>query len=247
VKLLRSLFLGSLGVCLLAPACGRIDTEVGAERLPDAASPDAPPARSIYLEAESGLLTGFTIEEDPAASNGEYILPPPGIESKNAPGGATAEYAFTLGSAATYLLWARIHAPGASNNSFWIAVDGEPPYLWYLSTGVIWYWGPVTHGTDYGHPVQYPLAAGPHRLVVYNAVPDVSLDRLYITTPGDVPPGNTTPCDPPHSIQLADGGCEPSCGSYGKTTCGAACAGQTALYAYDCAVCCFAPSDAGAD
>ena len=67
-----------------------------------------------------------------------------------------------------------------------------------------------------------------------------------------MPPGNDTPCTPPHSIQLA-GVCQPSCGSEHGTTCGVPqCKGQTPLPAYDCDICCVAPvldasvaSDAG--
>jgi hypothetical protein len=234
------------GPWLLALACGRFETSVGAEFAGDsaAAGPDGQGPAAVYLEAESGKLSGFTIETDPTASGGEYILPPPGSQSPLVPGDATAEYAFELASPATYLLWGRIHAPGALNNAFWVTVDNGPSYRWQLSTGVVWFWGPVTSGTDYGNPIQYALDAGSHRLVIRNATPGVGLDRLYVTVPGDVPPGNDTPCNPPNSIQLADGGCEPSCGSHGSTTCGAPCAGLPALASYDCAVCCLAPAAA---
>ncbi len=221
--------------CLLGLACGRVDTSVGT--LP----------QSMYVEAESGNLSGFTIEMDPAASGGQYILPPPGTQSLVVPGIASAEYTFASASGA-YLVWGRIRAPGAENNAFWVTMDDGPSYLWHLSTGVIWYWGFVTNGTDYTHPIAFTLDAGTHRLVFRNADPDVGLDRLYVTSLGDVPPGNATPCDPPNSIQLVDGGCEPSCGSQLNTTCGAACAGQPTLVSYDCAVCCHVPAaaDAGA-
>jgi hypothetical protein len=239
--------LAAAGPCLLELACGRVETNVGAEFAPDsAAGSDGQAPVPVYLEAESGKLSGFTIETDPAASGGEYILPPAGSQSLLVPGSATAEYAFVLTRPATYLVWGRIHAPGALNNAFWVTVDNGPSYRWQLSTGVVWFWGPVTSGTDYRNPIPFALDAGSHRLVFRNSTPGVGLDRIYVTVPGDVPPGNDTPCNPPDSIQLADGGCEPSCGSHGSTTCGAACAGQPALTSYDCAVCCLVP-EAGAD
>jgi hypothetical protein len=147
-----------------------------------------------------------------------------------------------------YFVWGRIRAPGAENNAFWVTMDKGPSYLWHLSTGVIWYWGRVTDGTDYTHPISFQLDAGPHELVVRNAEPQVGLDRLYVTSRGDTPvPRNDTPCDPPNSIQLEDGGCEPSCGSHASTTCGAdACAGQPVLASYDCVVCCHDPDAADA-
>jgi hypothetical protein len=232
-----------VGLFLTASACGRIETVVG-ELARDSGAPV-----SVYLEAESGRLAGgFTIETDPAASGGKYILPPAGVQSPQSPGNASAEYVFSVQSSRTYLLWGRIRAPTVSSNSFWVSMDDGPSSIWHLSTGVIWFWGTVTSGTDYTQPNQYPLSAGTHRLVFRNAADGVGLDILYVTVPGDMPPGNHTPCQPPNSIELADGGCEPSCGSHGRdTTCGQlACAGQPALPAYDCFICCFA-SDAGPD
>jgi hypothetical protein len=238
------------GVCLLAAAlvlsaCGRVETVVGAELGNGLVT-------SVYFEAESGQLSGgFTIQTDPDASGGKYILPPAGVDATQSPGAASAKYTFNVGLSATYLLWGRIHSPGALNNSFWLRIDDGPFYQWRLSTGVIWFWGAVHSGTDYGHPIPFLLAAGTHRLEIRNSEPDVGLDRLYVTADGDVPPGNTTPCNPPHSIQLVDGGCEPSCGSHGDTTCGSTqCAGQMPLVAYDCYICCHVPdggADAGAD
>jgi hypothetical protein len=221
-----------------ALGCGREDIQVGAEV---ASAP-------MYIEAENGRLSGaFTVESDPLASGGKYILSPPVASSIDASGGATAEYWFRTRQAGAYFIWGRIQAPGAANNSFWVTVDASPPILWKLSTGVIWFWGRLTSGTDYGHPIEYALGAGLHRIVFGGADPGVGLDRLYVTVPGDVPPGNDTPCDPPNSIQLADGGCQASCGTLKGTTCGSNfCAGLTPLPAYDCAVCCRVPDDGGA-
>ena len=231
----------------LVLGCGRIETTIGVEFGEDAG---VPKPVSVYIEAESGKLSGFTIETDPSASGGKYILPPPGAWSLQGPGTASAEYTFSTNVAGTYFLWGRIHSPDAEHNTFWVSVDGGPFRQWRLSTGVIWFWGATTSGLDYGHPIPYALDAGGHRIDFRNSAPGVGLDILYVTVPGDIPPGNDTPCHPPHSIQLADGGCEPSCGSHGNTyvdtMCGTGCTGQPLLVAYDCSICCFI-HDAGPD
>jgi hypothetical protein len=219
-------------------ACGRVDTTVGAEI---AAAP-------VYIEAEDGQLSGgFIVESDPTASGGEYILPP-AVTSTDAPGAAAAEYVFRANQPGSYVVWGRIHGPGASNNSFWITVDGVETVgietiRWRLSTGVIWYWAPLTRDTDYGDPVVFQLDAGIHHLAFRNCEPGVGLDRLYITTAafdgGGIEPPNHTKCDPPNSIQLADASCQDSCGSLLGSTCGAqVCAGFVPLPAYDCTFCC---------
>jgi hypothetical protein len=88
----------------------------------------------------------------------------------------------------------------------------------------------------------FRLHKGQLELVIANAVERALLDRLYITAQGAEPPGNTTPCNPPHSIEVA-GQCLASCGSVLGNQCGAqTCAGRPLLDAYDCSVCCHIPA-----
>jgi hypothetical protein len=92
--------------------------------------------------------------------------------------------------------------------------------------------------------MRFHLTAGAHELLVANNVPNARLDRLYITSFGDQPPGNTTMCHPPHSIDLGDSECHLSCGVQAKpnmpTTCD--CGTRTDYFeAYDCTgkKCCY--------
>jgi hypothetical protein len=225
--LLASAWLGALG-------CEPVDTQVGAEI---ASVP-------VEIEAEDGVLSGgFTVETDPQASGGKFIAPP-AVASIDSPGSATAVYAFrTTAPHGIYVIWGRIHGPGPfPDNSFWVSVDGPPSTStqWRLSTGIVWWWGPITRDTDYGTPIQYPLDAGLHHLFIRNSASDVGLDRLSIqVAPGHIPPGNDKTCDPPNTIELEAGSCSPSCGYLLGTVCGAqACAGFVPLPSYDCIVCC---------
>jgi hypothetical protein len=195
----------------------------------------------LYLEAEDGELSGgFTIVDDPTASNGQGIAPPVGVASLDQPGQARARYTFNITTPATYLVWGRIHSPDAIHNTFWIQLDGATWYHWRITTGEVWWWNPFHNEADYYRPLKFDLIAGPHELLLANSVDGNQLDRLYVTADSDTPPGNDTPCNPPHSIQL-DGGCAPSCGSQGGNACGQVCMGHTILQAYDCAVCCIVP------
>jgi hypothetical protein len=222
-------------------ACARVDTPVGAEV----------PSVPLYLEAEDGALSGgFSIQSDPRASGGLFIAPPD-MPSVDSPGSAAAVYSFRTTSAHdTYVIWGRIHAPEPfPNNSFWVSVDGAPATQWRLSTGVIWFWGPVSRDTDYGVNILYPLDAGLHQLVIRNSGTDLGLDRLSIQlAPGHVPPGNDTHCSPPDSIETDDASCFNSCGSQRGTACGLqACNGFVPLPSYDCSVCCRVPDAAPID
>ena len=243
-------------------SCGRDVTSVGAQlprsRAPsdaaisrDASLPiardaaqdagsaaDAAQPAGLYIEAEDGVLeSGFAITEDARASGGQAIAPPADSNADGAPGSARASYTLELEHAGEYVIWGRIHAPGANNNRFWFQLDGGTWYKWRISVGDIWFWDDFHDDADYGTPLRFTLEPGAHQLVIASCVPDVLLDRLYVTDAGDHPPGNDTPCDPPHSIEL-EGACQPSCGALTGTACGAACEGRPLLQAYDCDVCC---------
>jgi hypothetical protein len=237
----------ALAAAWIAGGCDAVVTSVGAweprrepDAAPDAAADAAEPAveRVLYIEAEDGELSGgFTVAPEAGASNGFVLVPPPGAPSDVQPGPARARYAFELRAAGDYLLWGRSYAPGPDNNRFWFQLDGGPWFIWRISTGETWFWDDFHDDREYGRPLVFPLQPGAHELVIASCVEGVQLDRLYVTAEGDEPPGNDTPCDPPHTIEIgAD--CLPSCGLLDGTACGDACAGQMLLPAYDCAVCC---------
>jgi hypothetical protein len=215
-------------------ACDATTTSLGAW-LPEAST-------GFYIEAESGQLSGgFTIGKDTTAFGGGCIEPPPGASSLDEPGAARARYPFEVATPGIYLIWGRIHSPDPTHNTFWFQLDGGKWFIWRITTGDIWYSVPLHERSNYGTPVEFDLAVGPHELVVANAIEGDRLDRFYFTADGDTPVGNDTPCNPPHSVPI-NGTCIPSCGSQGGNRCGAMpCQGQTILPAYDCDVCCKAP------
>jgi len=207
----------------------------------DSGPPDArmPAPTGRYLEAEDGELSGgFLVAADPEASNGAALLAPPDTAADAAPGPARARYALTIDGEGEYVLWGRVFARGVDDNRFWFQLDGGEWIKWRISTGEVWYWDDFHRDTQYGRALRFALAPGPHELLIASAVAGARLDRLYVTADGDVPPGNDTPCDPPHTIELA-GDCQPSCGLLTGTRCGVVdCAGREALPAYDCDICC---------
>ena len=207
-----------------------------------------PQSPGSYLEAEDGELSfGFSIVADVAASNGQYIQPPtgPAVEQPPVDTTARARYTFELANAGDYVIWGRIYSPDVSSNRFWFQVDGGTWTLWRITVGEIWFWDDFHADANYDDALHFQLAAGPHELVIAKDASTARLDRLYITSHGDEPPGNDTPCRPPHSIDRG-GECFESCGSQAPpgmgTTCVVSmCAGQELLTAYDCNGCCVVP------
>lgn len=208
-----------------------------------------PEAPGLYLEAEDGELSGgFSIVVDVAASNGEYIQPPtgPALEQPPVDGTPRARYTFELANAGDYVIWGRIYSPDVSSNRFWFQVDGGAWTVWRITVGEIWFWDDFHPDTSYNDTLHFQLAAGPHELLIAKDASTARLDRLYITSEGDEPPGNDTPCRPPHSIDRGGGDCFSSCGAQAPsgmhTTClSSACAGKELLTAYDCNICCVVP------
>jgi hypothetical protein len=231
--------------CLIASACAPELTSVGAWDGADAGDagrrpePAPPPPAGPYLEAEDGQLTGgFAIASDPEASSEKYLTPPPGPPSEDEPGPARARYRLQVPSEGEYVLWGRIRAPGADDNRFWFQVDDGSWYKWRISVGEIWFWDDLHDDDAYDQPLTFEWREGVHELEIASCVEGASLDRLYFTSGGDQPPGNDTPCDPPHSIEI-DGECLPSCGRLQGTRCGPLdCEGRALLAAYDCDICC---------
>jgi hypothetical protein len=219
---------------------------VGSAGEPGGAGGDAP---GLYLEAEDGALSfGFSIVVDVAASNGQYIQPPTGPASDTTPMAETprARYTFELANAGDYVIWGRIYSPDVSSNRFWFQVDGGAWHIWRITVGEIWFWDDFHDDTDYDDTLHFNLAAGSHELTIAKDASTARLDRLYITAAGDEPPGNDTPCNPPHTIDRGGGVCARSCGSLAPpgmhTSCLAdVCAGQETFEVYDCNVCCIVP------
>jgi hypothetical protein len=226
-----------------------------------------PTGPGLYLEAESAEFSsdpavpdsGFAIIADPAASNGHYILPPASlVAGDKAHGTALATYNFNLDKDGDYFIWGRLYTVDITSNRFWFQVDGGDWHIWRLTVGTIWYWHRFHIDQLYDDPLHFTFTAGPHQLVIANDVPGARLDKLYVTSePNDTPPGNTTKCHPPHSIDLGNPMCELSCGVQAKpnmpTTCvlsGAGGVGNRCVTtppndmpfaAYDCTshLCCF--------
>lgn len=226
---------GAVAIAALSAAsCDATSTSIGAWVVEA--------STGFYWEAESGQLSGgFRTTSDSAASAGSCIEPPSGETSPDEPGAARVRYTFDVATPGRYLLWARVHSPDALRNTFWMQLDGGRWFIWRMTTGEDWYWAPIHENFNYGTPLTFELAAGPHELSLANAAQGNQLDRFYLTADGDTPPGNDTPCNPPHSVRMS-GSCVPSCGSQGGNRCGTmACRGLTILPAYDCDVCCMAP------
>jgi hypothetical protein len=201
----------------------------------DAGALSADAGTGVFIEAESGMLTGaFMIGTSTEASGGRFIYANAGASSDSAPGPARARYDLTVSVAGTYEIWGRIHNQTINKNRFWFQVDGGDWIKWRISTGDIWYWDAFHVDENYGVPVKFELTAGPHQLLIANCVDNAQLDRLYFSTNPARPEPKGTVCSPPNYVDL-DGGCAPSCGTLDGLC--KSCPGA-GVATYDCPSCC---------
>jgi len=219
---------GACGLALVAlSSCDPRITKIGLE--------DAGPG--VYLEAESGALSGgFAIESDATASGGHFITVAAGATSDDAPGPARASYTLDAKVAGTYLIWGRLHTQTIYENRFFFQVDDGAWIKWRITTGDVWFWDALHDDVQYGVPFPFVLTAGAHRLTIANDTDNAQLDRLYFSPDRVKPEGSETLCNPPHTVELA-GVCNPSCGVLAGD-CGAnPCSGRSEA-TYDCPACC---------
>ncbi len=192
----------------------------------------------VYIEAESGTLSGgFVIDSDAKASAGHLITPAVGMTSEDVPGPARAEYELNARATGTYVVWARVHHQDLDQNRFFFQMDGGDWIKERITTGDVWFWDRLHDDVNYGTAYPFDLSAGVHHLVIANCVDGAKLDRLYYAPDGSKPEGTETMCNPPHSVQF-NGECDPSCGSMAGRCGGPLCAGLPTMPTYDCPACC---------
>ena len=128
------------------------------------------------IEAEDGIMSGpMERVADNSASSGMYIWVRNGGGS-----GGSAKYSFEVTKAGKYIIWGRVLAPNASDDSFYVSVDGGSESTWDTTISTKWVWDKVSHrgGAD---PVAYNLSTGNHTLVIKQREDGAKLDEIIIT------------------------------------------------------------------
>lgn len=117
--------------------------------------------------------------------------------------GSRVTFALGVPYTANYFLWARVKADDWTHNSFFVAVDGNPSFVYEIQDGSwAWHWDPV-HVVDQP-PYVFSLTAGAHSLVFETREANTRLDALYLVNRADVTPYAITPCG-----ALSDGDVNP--------------------------------------
>ena len=136
---------------------------------------------TVWLEAECGAVGSlWNTSSSSSASNGQYVTIQSGNNSTgSAPGNSNGHitYNFNIGSGGNYTLWARVIAPNANDDSFWVRMDGGGWTNWNgIAPGTTsWTWDDVTN---------YNLSSGNHTLTIAYREDGAQLDKLYLSGSG---------------------------------------------------------------
>jgi hypothetical protein len=136
---------------------------------------DPPACTSGWVQAEKGVLSGFTV-----ARNGKYIEIPESMGSVWSPkNDRRAVYCLEVSAAGSYRIEGRVHTPDYSSDSFFVRVDGGPAFTWYAD-------GPGKFRDDYVNnwgvedPAEVWLEPGTHLITIYGREAGTQLDRLRL-------------------------------------------------------------------
>jgi hypothetical protein len=152
---------------------------------------DVPAQGSVGWEAESGLiLHGMAIAQDPAASQGRYVVQPIDPRVYRMPGSVT--WSLEVAKPGRHYLWARTIAPDAQTNSFFVQLISDTDELpvneaWHVRENRQWNWQPLTLGKTQT-PTPIDLPAGLSWLQFRAREPGTKIDRLLLTPDANARP-----------------------------------------------------------
>ena len=140
----------------------------------------------LWKEAEdlrtASVGTGFALTEDAAASGGRYLKTVNNIVNA-APADSANMLAlrFTVTTADTYYIYARVNCPTWDDDSYWTGLDGSMNgFANGLQTGGAWDWKELWNGR---------LKAGSHQLTIGGREDGACIDKLCVAANAIPPTG----------------------------------------------------------
>jgi hypothetical protein len=162
----------------------------------NASSPPPSSAVRVVVQAESASLTSpFGRHKESAASDGQYI-------STHTTNAGSATISFTIPTADTYVVWARVLGRDDSHDSFFVLADGQGRDVFDVAEGkwsASWQWS-VINGRSTGGPASisprtFMFSKGTHTLTFEGREADTWLDEILITNDLNAAPENAGAID----------------------------------------------------
>lgn len=137
--------------------------------------PAEPVGIRIWMEAECAAVgSDWQVVTDTAASNGKYVVVN-GLNSTATAPGATGSivFPFTIDSAASYNLMARLNCATANDDSYWVKFDDGAFVTVNNLTTTGWQWMRLSNGN---------LTVGQHTVTIAYREDGAKLDKILLTT-----------------------------------------------------------------
>jgi hypothetical protein len=138
--------------------------------------PAEPVGIRIWMEAECAAVgSDWQVVTDTAASNGRYVIVNGLNSTAAAPAGATGSivFPFTIDSAASYNLMARLNCATANDDSYWVKFDDGAFTTVNNLTTTGWQWMRLSNAN---------LTVGQHRVTIAYREDGAKLDKILLTT-----------------------------------------------------------------
>lgn len=150
-------------------------------------------SNAVWLEAECATVGSlWNVNSDVSAANGQAVEIQPGNTSGSSAPGTSGQlnFTFNVAQAGTYNVWGRVIAPTASDDSFWVRVDGGNWIKWNnIDLGSTWHWDKVHDENNGNQVVDFTLSAGSHTLDIGYREDGAQLDKIFIDELGNTPAG----------------------------------------------------------
>ena len=138
-----------------------------------------------WLEAECEEVgANWNVISDTTASRNNYATIMPGFNSLSTPPSGVNDrirFNVSITNAGDYNVFARVHAPGSNDDSFWVRANGGTWYKWNsLSTfaSADWTWGQL-YDSDAGNAiVTFPLVSGANTIDFAYKEDGTKLDKI---------------------------------------------------------------------
>ncbi len=172
---------------------------------PSTIEPTSTPT-NVVVEAESGLRhTPWSVEIAGNTSAGAYLVVPKGQENQGSPDTAPkTTVSVSVPKDGYYAIWARVLAPDAYTNSFFVRVDGKenPWWTWHVPTSTAWQTRRVyNHDGSSNQPVSIWLKAGEHTITLAQRESGTAIDTIIVSNQFGTSTPATAPAPAPDDCQ----------------------------------------------
>ncbi|MFT7605420.1 MAG: hypothetical protein ACI8VT_003014, partial [Saprospiraceae bacterium] len=148
----------------------------------------------VYLEAECAVVGSlFETFSDSEASNNDYLTVASGNNAvNNAPSEVTDRVSFSVSvsKSGSYNIFARVKAPGTSDDSFWVRVNNGNWIKWNgIEPSSSFIWDQIHDNDNSNIPVSFYLEAGNNSIDFAYREDGTLLDKIYVSLDGNMPAG----------------------------------------------------------